>query len=61
MEPLLCHKMQIPPHLEKLTQQLTRELICRQPVNILEFSTNFFEKLIKERNESKIIFCVRYL
>ena len=54
MEHSQSQKIKIPDNLDKLAQQLIRELICRQPTNIYEFSANFFDNLLREREESKI-------
>lgn len=53
MEHSQSQKIKIPDNLDKLAQQLIRELICRQPTNIYEFSANFFDNLLREREESK--------
>ena len=50
----LCHKMKIPVNLGVILHQLARDIIYKQPQDIYGFAADFFERLIEERNNSKL-------
>lgn len=45
--------MKIPETLDHLMYCLTKEILCKQPDNVYEFSMKFFHQLVEERDGRK--------
>lgn len=52
---LLARSVTVPPNLEALMHQLTREILRDQPKNLYEFAADFFARLIEQPEDGESI------